>query len=372
MKGREEGEKGAEQTIIRCGFVNIRNFTSEQKQKNILEYMTRQRIDIFGIIELGLENESFKKIKRKFQCTKDWKFEATSHRKQRINRGVGVIMRREVACHIIKEVKVEGFFVGWALAFKKKQLWIGFIYNPTTSSNVSKEEKIKLEETIKNFIIQARRKGGDMNFNHNQEGRSIGIKKILEESDLLDMWKDKCPKKIGNTFFYENKDGDRTGSRIDSFWGDTEIRKSIKTLRLIEKESIGDITDHLGLELTLELKDGRMKEIKKWEEIEYGILKKGLMEATEREWEKFRKDNRWNELGNISKEKNNIDRRWQRIEETIKNIAKENLLTKEGTRKEQKKTIFLTEREKKIRILCSKMPGYQGADQMRDSKRNWK
>lgn len=315
--GREERRRAE----IRCGFVNIRNLTSEQKQKNILEYIQRKNIDIFGLMEVGLENESFKKIKRRDISWKDWKFEATTHKKQKHNRGVGVIMRREIAGCIVKSITMEGFFKGWVLAFKDTKLWVGWIYNPTAGSKVEREERKKLEESVRNFIQQAKEKennlvllGGDMNFNHNQEGRTRGLRKILEEINLIDIWKKKKGNIGGKIFFYKTKEGVRTGSRIDGLWGDEEIIKKIKKVEIIDKEQIGDITDHLGLELTVEMEEGGEEE-----DTDYLALRRGTIKASEEDWKRYREDERWENLVNRNKEEKDLEK----IEETYKNIAKE-------------------------------------------------
>ncbi|CAB4437388.1 unnamed protein product [Rhizophagus irregularis] len=331
--------------ITKVATLNIQTLSSI-KLGLIIEYMTKNNIDILGLTET---NKLDKDIKYMNVDLRDYAI--INHNEKngaQLGKGVSFIIKKNLERHIFKIDKYKGRVLQIDLSFKKeKRIRLILVYNKSGSSDM--DEKIDVNQKIISMIKDAKYKKmeqillGDFNLRYEKYKKakdrntychkSLRIFKKLEELNLWDIHKEQYDMdNLGVIPTFISKIN-KANTRIDYIWASEKIFREINDAKIRGIEGI--ITDHKILTFSF-VNQGIINAIP--------IIKKFRNKKISYDYDETKEDDKTTFDENLIKAVNgwndqwSIEEKWKYYKDTLNDNKKEFIKKKEIFIKNEQQT----------------------------------
>ena len=245
---------------IKIGAHNVQGFGLEYKQRDFVNSCKNEELDIVGLSETKLNIKNSKICLNNINSYKSWWASTNDHSK---GNGVGIMMKRELAKHAAKIIKIKGRLISIDLHFKGK-IRFRIINCYIEANEQDKESRNETINKLKNLITEGKSLGshilvmGDFNAdpeefekirNTNAKAKIHGKYRILIELEKLrlhDIIKETL--QIGKNIEHTWKNNNVT-RRLDHFWCSKNLLDQIVTSLTIDDVAIN--SDHKMIQLIM-------------------------------------------------------------------------------------------------------------------------
>jgi len=249
LQSRKTGQQ------VKCATFNIRR-SLEVNLPLILQWAEKEEIDVLFLQETGVTERNGRRLLQHSSYVGFFSFEPSEPVS-----GCAVLLKNELARHVISTSHLRGRMVSVTLGFRRKEVRLVSVYWPANQKYPNfKQLQTWLNSQLKLDMQQSRESilGGDWNEALHELDRTGDLNPLpkqksalqtLLEFDLVDAFHSVSPTETGYTFF-SSKSESQSASRIDAIWCSSGALANLRSVQVEVAFFDSSISDHKPLVAT--------------------------------------------------------------------------------------------------------------------------